>query len=142
MHPVPAFNPNDGPIGTDSHLSFWLGGLLMAMPLAGFTAALAATGSRYLYNLRSGRRIRAAWASSVTAALAVEVIFVGIFIAPQPVLGMELGHVNWGLTVLSASFAAVGGTMGTIIAAAARTARRQASATRRHQRTPPVEPVG
>jgi hypothetical protein len=90
IHPVPAFNPNDGPIGTNSNLSFWLRGLLMAVPLAGFTAALAATGSWYLHHIRSTWPIRAAWASAMTAAVAVEAMFVGIFVAPGPVLGMGL----------------------------------------------------
>lgn len=31
MQPVPAFNPNDGPIGPDSNLDFWLGAALMAV---------------------------------------------------------------------------------------------------------------
>ena len=120
MHPVSPFNPDNGPIGADANLSFWVGGYLMAVPLAGFSAALAATGSRYLSSVNSPRRIRAAWASAVTAAVAVEVVFIGIFMVPGSLLGMRLGHVNWGLLALSALFAAVGGTMITIITAATR----------------------
>ena len=127
MHPVPAFNPNDGPIGTDANLSFWLGGYLMAVPLTGFSAALAATGSRYLHGLRATRHIRAAWTSAVIAAVAVEVVFIGSFMTPGSLFGMGLGRVNWGLLAMAASFAAVGGAMLTIISAVARQVRRQAA---------------
>ncbi|HEX9033388.1 MAG TPA: hypothetical protein VF834_16230 [Streptosporangiaceae bacterium] len=126
MHPVPAVTPNDGPIGTDSNLSFWVGGFLMGLPLAGFSAALAAIGSGYLSSVRSTRRIRAAWASAVTAAVAVQLVFIGTFVVPGSLLGMGPDHVNWGLLALSALFTAVGGAMLTIITAAARQARGRA----------------
>jgi hypothetical protein len=121
VHPVPAFNPNDGPIGTDANLSFWMGAPLMAVPLASFSAALAATGLEYLRSVRTTWRIRVAWASAVTAGVVVDVVFIGTFMSPGSVLGMGLGRVNWGLLALSASFAAVGGAMVTIITAAANT---------------------
>jgi hypothetical protein len=120
--PVPAFDPNDGPIGTDANLSFWVGGFAMAVPLAGLSAALAVTGSGYLSSIRATWRLRAGWAFAVAAAVAVEVMFIGTFMIAGSLLGMRLGRVNWGLAGMSASFIAVGGAMVTIITAAARQA--------------------
>ena len=115
---MPAFNPNDGPIGPDSNLSFWVGGLLMGTPLAAFTAALAAIGSRYVSTARPSARIRAAWAAAVAAAVAVDLLFIGTFMAPGKLFGMAPGQVNWGLLVLSALFAATGVAMMAILIAA------------------------
>jgi hypothetical protein len=50
----------------------------------------------------------------------------GIFMIPDSLLGMGQRRGNWGLLALSASFAAVGSAMVTIITAAARQARWQA----------------
>jgi len=115
-HPVPAFNPNDGPIPANANISFWLGGFLMGTPLAALTAALALVGLQYVSRLRSVQ-IRAAWISAVTAAVAVEVAFIGIFVAPGAPFGMAPGRVNWGLPVLAVLFAAVGAAMMIIISA-------------------------
>lgn len=128
MEPLPAFNPNDGPIGPDANMSFWVGGAAMAAPLATLTVALAVTGSVYLSRVRSAGRAGAAWVLAVTAAVTAEVVFICVFMAPWPLFGMAPGRVNWGLLALSASFTAVGSMMVTIIIAAARTARRQSSA--------------
>jgi hypothetical protein len=124
MEPLPAFNPNDGPIVADASLSFWVGGAAMAVPLAALTVALAVTGSEYLSRVRSAGRAGAAWLSAVTAAITAELVFIGVFVAPGAPFGMAPGRVNWGLLALSASFAAAGAVLVTIIVAAARTARR------------------
>src|SRR5215472_5832967 len=119
MEPLPVFNPNDGPIGPDANMSFWVGGAAMAAPLATLTVALAVTGSEYLSSVRPAGRAGAAWVLAVTAAVAAEVVFICVFVAPEPLFGMAPGRVNWGLLALSASFAAVGGAMVTIMMAAA-----------------------
>lgn len=126
-HPVPAFNPNDGPIGPDSNLDFWLGGYAMAVPLGGLSAALAATGLWYLDSVGPTRRTWAAFASAVTAAVAVEAVFISTFILAGSWLGMTLGRVNWGLLALSAVFAVVGGATVAIVTTAPRRARSQAA---------------
>lgn len=125
MEPLPAFNPNDGPIGPNANMSFWVGGAAMAVPLAALTVASAVTGSEYLSSVRPAGRARTAWVSAVIAAVTAEVVFISVFVAPGPLLGMAPGRMNVGLLALSASFAAIGGAMVTIIIAAARNASRQ-----------------
>jgi hypothetical protein len=117
-HPVPAFNPDDGPIGPNANLSFWVGGFLMGVPLAGLSAALASVGLGYVWRVGSAPRIRAAWISAVCAAVAVEVVFIGTFMAPGMLFGMTPGQVNWGLLGLSALFAATGAAMTIILTTA------------------------
>lgn len=91
MEPVPAFNPNDGPIGPDAHMSFWVGGAAVAVPLTALPVAVAATGSAYLSSGRLGGP-GAARVSAVTAAVAAEVAFISVFVAPRGLLGMDPGH--------------------------------------------------
>ena len=91
MQPVPAFNPNDGPIGADSNLDFWLGTALMAAPLTGLLAVLAVFASEYLKRAQATGRTRTAWTAGVIAAVCVDVAFLGTFAAPARVTGMKLG---------------------------------------------------
>jgi hypothetical protein len=53
-------------------------------------------------------------------AVTVEVIFIGVFIWPEPVLGMKPGRMNRGLPALSAWFAVTGAAMVTVVVVAAR----------------------
>lgn len=128
MEPLPPFNPNDGPIGSDALMSFLVGGAAMAAPLAMLTVALVVTGWQYLSSVRNAGRAGAAWLLAVTAAITAEVVFICVFVAPGPLFGMAPGRVDWGLLALSASFTATGAAMVTIILAAARSARRQSAA--------------
>jgi hypothetical protein len=116
--PVPAFNPNDGPLPADANLDFWLGGWLMAVPLVVLTATAAAVGLQYVWTLPSPSRIRAAWIAAVTAAVLTDVAFIGTFAAHGALFGMAPGQVNWGLSVFAALFAAVGIAMAAILTAA------------------------
>jgi hypothetical protein len=120
MQPVPAFNPNDGPLGPDDGFSFLLGAGLMAMPLAGLLAVLAALASEYLRRVEATVRIRATWACAVIAAIGIDLAFLGTFAISVPSFGMRLGRVNWGLEVFSAIFVMIGLAMMGVIAAAAR----------------------
>jgi hypothetical protein len=115
MHPVPAVNPNDGPIGADSNLDFWLGAALMAVPLGGTLAALAACASGYLNRVRATRRTRTAWTGAMIAAVCVDIAFLATFAAPVPLFGMKPGQVNVGLVVLSAIFVMIGVAMMAVI---------------------------
>jgi hypothetical protein len=117
-HPVPAFNPNDGPIGPDSNLSFWVGGCAMGLPLAAFTVALAAIGSRHVSKDGRSARVRTAWVVAVAAAVVLEAVFIGTFMAPGKLFGIAPGQANWALLVLAALFVAVGGAKLTILFAA------------------------
>lgn len=125
MQPVPAFSPNDGPIGADSNLDFWLGAVLMAVPLAVLLAALAVRASGYLKRVQATGRTRTAWTSAVSAAGCVEIAFLGTFAAPVPLFGMKLGQVNWGPVVLSAIFVMIGVAMIAVIMVAARGTKRR-----------------
>jgi hypothetical protein len=122
--PLPPAIALQGPIGADANLDFWVGGAAMAVPLAALSAGAAVTGSLYLSSVRCAWQAWAGWVAAVTAAITVEVIFIGLFICPEPVLGMKPGRVNWGLLALSAWFAVTGGAMITVIVAAARRASR------------------
>jgi hypothetical protein len=54
LHPVPAFNANDGPVGLIRILILgWR--VRDGVPLVGFSAALAATGAGYLAKVRPSR---------------------------------------------------------------------------------------
>jgi hypothetical protein len=56
--------------------------------------------------------------AAVAAAIAVDLLFIGTFMAPGKLFGMAPGQVNRGLLVLSALFAATGvAMMATLIAA-------------------------
>ncbi len=103
--------PNDGPIGADSNLDFWLGTVLMAVPLTGLLAVLAVFASEYLKRAQATGRTRTAWTAGVIAAVGVDLAFLGTFAAPGRVFGMKLGQVNWGLVVLSAIFVVIGVAM-------------------------------
>jgi len=120
MQPVPAFNPNDGPIGADSNLDFWLGAALMAVPLGGLLGALAACNPGYLKRAQASGRTRAAWTGAVIAAACVDIAFLGTFAAPAPLFGMKLGQVNLGLVVLAAIFVMIGVAMMAVITVASR----------------------
>lgn len=123
MQPVPAFNPNDGPIGADSNLDFWLGTVLMAVPLVGLLAVLAVFASEYLKRAQATRRTRTAWTAGVIAAVSVDIAFLGTFAAPARVFGMRLGQLNWGLVALSAIFVVIGVAMIAVLSVAARGSR-------------------
>src|SRR6185437_10416688 len=120
MQPVPAFNPNDGPIGADSNLDFWLGAALMAVPLGGLLGALAACNAGYLKRAQASGRTRAAWTGAVIAAACVDIAFLGTFAAPAPLFGIKLGQVNLGLVVLAAIFVMIGVAMMAVITVASR----------------------
>jgi hypothetical protein len=124
MQPVPAFNPNDGPIGADSNLDFWLGAALMAMPLAGLLAAFVACGFVYLDRARATGRARVAWTGAVVAAACADLAFLGTFAAPGRLFAIRLGQVNPGLVLMSAIFVMIGVAMGAVITVAARGAER------------------
>ena len=112
---LPSLGPNDGPIGPDANLSFWVGGAAMGVLLAGLSAAAAVTGTVFLSEVRTVRRIWAGWVLAVIAAVAVETAFVGVFIAWGALFGMAPGHADWGFLALSGGFAATGFAMTAII---------------------------
>jgi hypothetical protein len=123
MQPVPAFNPNDGPIGPDDGFSFLLGGALMAMPLVGLLAVLAVLASEYLKRAQAAGRTRTAWAGAVIAAIGADLAFLGTFTFSVPSFGMRLGQVDWGLVVLSAIFVVIGVAMIAVLTVASRGSR-------------------
>lgn len=123
MQPVPAFNPNDGPIGPDSNLDFWLGTALMAMPLIGLLAVLAVFAPEYLTRAQATGRTRTAWKVGVVAAVCVDIAFLGAFAAPSRVFGMKPGQVNLGLVALSAIFVVIGVAMIAVLTVASRGSR-------------------
>ena len=59
----------------------------------------------------SGRQ-RTAWVWTVTAAAALIVALIGVFLDPVPLFGqIVLGHPNWGLLAFSAAFLIIGAAM-------------------------------
>jgi hypothetical protein len=126
--PPPSAIDLQGPMGADADLDFWVGGAAMTVPLAALSVGAAVTGSLYLSRVKCACQAWAGWIAVVTAAVTVEVMFIGVFIWPGPVLGMKPGQVNWGLLALSAWFAITGGAKGTVIVAASRRASRPSAA--------------
>jgi hypothetical protein len=135
MQPVPAFNPNDGPIGPDDGFSFLLGGGLMAMPLAGLLAVLAIFASEYLKRSHATVRTRTAWACAVIAATGTDLAFLGTFTFSVPSFGMRLGRVNWGLVVFSAIFVMIGVAMTAVLTVASRRTRAVSTGGSSHHET-------
>ena len=139
MHPVPVFNPaTDGPLPSDffdSELGALVAAFLMAVPLVGLLAALAASGIGYLHAAPLTGRCRTGWVCAVIAAALVDVAFIAVFLDPVPLFGqIVLGQANWGLLGFSAAFVVVGAAMVAVITAAAREARRQADRIRNNVR--------
>lgn len=125
--PSPPFNPlTDGPLpATNPGFGFdvLFQAFYMAVPLGCVLLVAAAIGMAYLRSAMLARR-RIAWACAVSAAAAVEVTFIAIFIDPVPLFGqMVYGRANWGLLGFSAAFVAAGAAMTMVITAAARDAR-------------------
>ncbi len=126
--PLPAFNPNDGPLPADNGFSFLAGGMAMLVPLVGLSAGLAGTGTAFIERAGIRSRWLLAWMTAVIAGIAVDIALVFVFAIWAP-FGMGPGHANWTLLAFPAAFLLIGAGMAAMITAGRREAERQALAT-------------